>query len=107
EVIIREVKEKPKPIEKTTPVVEEEPEKRLTRARSLLSDSKIEEALEHYEYLIIKKKSISDVINDLIQASFDHPMDVPLMKTLGDAYMRVDKLDEALDAYSKAEDLLR
>jgi competence ComEA-like helix-hairpin-helix protein len=107
EVIIREVKEKPKPIEKTTPVVEEEPEKRLTRARSLLSDSKIEEALEHYEYLIIKKKSISDVINDLIQASFDHPLDVPLMKTLGDAYMRVDKLDEALDAYSKAEDLLR
>jgi len=107
EVIIRKVKEKPKPVEKTTPIVEEEPEKRLTRARSLLSDSKIEEALEHYEYLIIKKKSIPDVINDLIQASFDHPLDVPLMKTLGDAYMRVDKLDEALDAYSKAEDLLR
>ncbi len=106
EVIIREVKEKPKPVEKTTPVVKEEPEKRLARARSLLSDSKIDEALEHYEYLIIKKKSIPDVINDLIQASYDHPLDVPLIKTLGDAYMRVNKLDEALEAYSKAEDLL-
>jgi len=106
EVIIREVKEKPKPVEKTSPAVEEEPEKRLTRARSLLSDSKIDEALEHYEYLIIKKKSIPEVINDLIQASFDHPLDVPLMKTLGDAYMRVNKLNEALEAYSKAEDLL-
>jgi competence protein ComEA len=107
EVIIREIKEKPKPVEKTSPVIEEAPEMRLTKARSLLSDSKIEEALEHYEYLIIKKKSIPDVIKDLIQASFDHPLDVPLMKTLGDAYMRVDKLDEALDAYSKAEDLLQ
>ena len=106
EVIIREVKEIPIPVEKTTPIVKEEPEKRLARARSLLSDSKIDEALEHYEYLIIKKKSIPDVINDLIQASFDHPLDVPLIKTLGDAYMRVNKLDEALEAYSKAEDLL-
>lgn len=106
EVIIREVKEKPKPVEKTSPAVEEEPENRLTRARSLLSASKIDEALEHYEYLIIKKKSVPEVINDLIQASFDHPLDVPLMKTLGDAYMRVNKLNEALEAYSKAEDLL-
>jgi competence ComEA-like helix-hairpin-helix protein len=106
EVIIREVKEKPKPVEKTSPAVEEEPEKRLTRARNLLSASKIDEALEHYEYLIIKKKSVPEVINDLIQASFDHPLDVPLMKTLGDAFMRVNKLDEALEAYSKAEDLL-
>jgi len=108
EVIIREVKikEEPKPVEKTSPAVEEEPEKRLTRARSLLSASKIDEALEHYEYLIIKKKSVPEVINDLIQASFDHPLDVPLMKTLGDAYMRVNKLNEALEAYSKAEDLL-
>ena len=88
EVIIREVKEKPKPVEKTTPVVKEEPEKRLARARSLLSDSKIDEALEHYEYLIIKKKSIPDVINDLVQASFDHPLDVPLIKTLGDAFIK-------------------
>ncbi|MCJ7716034.1 MAG: helix-hairpin-helix domain-containing protein [Anaerolineales bacterium] len=107
EVIIREVKEKPKPKPKTTPVVEEAPEKRLEKARSLLADSNIKESLEHYEYLIIKKKSIQDVIDDLIQASYDHPMDVSLMKTLGDAYMRVDKLEEALEAYSKAEDLLR
>ncbi len=107
EVIIREIKEKPKPVDKAAPPVEEAPEMRLTNARSLLSDSKIEEALEHYDYLIAKKKSIPDVITDLIQAAHDHPLDVPLMKTLGDAYMRVDKLDEALDAYSKAENLLR
>jgi competence ComEA-like helix-hairpin-helix protein len=107
EVIIKEVKEAPKPKKKTAPVVQEAPEKRLEKARSLLADSNIKESLEHYEYLIIKKKSIQEVIEDLIQASYDHPLDVSLMKTLGDAYMRVDKLEEALEAYSKAEDLLR
>ena len=108
EVIIREVKTaEPPPVKETAPVVDEPPEKRLTKARALMADSQITEALEHYEYLIIKKSSIQDVIEDLIQASYDHPMDVSLMKTLGDAYMRLDKLDEALDAYSKAEALLR
>ena len=107
EVVIREVKESPKPKKKTAPVVQEAPEKRLEKARSLLADSNIKESLEHYEYLIIKKKSIQEVIVDLIQASYDHPLDVSLMKTLGDAYMRVDKLEEALEAYSKAEDLLQ
>jgi len=107
EVIIRAVKETPKPKKETAPVVKVTPEKRLEKARGLLSDSNIKESLEHYEYLISKKKSIQEVIEDLIQASYDHPLDVSLMKTLGDAYMRVDKLEEALKAYSKAEDLLR
>jgi len=107
EVVIRKIKEAPKLKKKTAPVVQEAPEKRLEKARSLLADSNIKESLEHYEYLIIKKKSIQEVIVDLIQASYDHPLDVSLMKTLGDAYMRVDKLEEALEAYSKAEDLLR
>ena len=107
EVIIREVKEKPKSPKSSAPVVEEPPEKRLSKARELLSVSQIEQALEHYEYLIIKKKSIDDVIEDLTKASLDHPLDIGLMKTLGDAYMRLDRLEEALDAYSKAEDLLR
>jgi competence ComEA-like helix-hairpin-helix protein len=111
EVTIREEKRakkvtKPKSKKETAPVVDEPPEKRLNKARELLAESQIGQALEHYEYLIIKKKSIQAVIEDLIKASADHPMEVSLMKTLGDAYMRVDKLEEALEAYSKAEDLL-
>jgi len=46
EVFIREVKETPKQKKKTTPVVQEEaPEKRLEKARSLLTDSNIKESL--------------------------------------------------------------
>ena len=107
EVVIREIKEKPKSPKVTAPVVEEPPEKRLSKARELISNSQIEQAIEHYEYLILKKKSIDEVIVDLTKASLDHPLNVSLMKTLGDAYMRLDRLEEALDAYSKAEDLLR
>jgi pilus assembly protein FimV len=111
EVIIKEVKEAiepkaPKQKKETAPVVDEPPEKRLNKARELLAESQIDQALEHYEYLIIKKKSIQDVIDDLQKASAEHPMEITLMKTLGDAYMRIDKLEEALEAYSKAEDLL-
>ena len=107
EVFIEPVKEKPEPVKKPEPVVEEVAEARLAKARSLLADSEIEEALQHYAYLILKKKSLQEVVVDLTQAAHDHPMDVAVMKTLGDAYMRLDKLEEALDAYSKAEDLIR
>ena len=113
EVFIEPLKEEAKPVvedkeePKTAPVVEEAAETRLAKARSLLADSEIEESLEHYAYLILKKKSLQEVVDDLTQASLDHPMDVSIMKTLGDAYMRLDKLEDALDAYSKAEDLLR
>jgi len=107
EVFIEPVKEKPKPAKKPEPSGEEGAEARLAKARSLLADSEIEEALQHYAYLIQKKKSLQEVVVDLTQAAHDHPLDVAVMKTLGDAYMQLDKLDEALDSYSKAENLLR
>ena len=34
-------------------------------------------------------------------------MDVVIWQTLGDAYMRANRLQDALDAYTKAEELLR
>jgi cytochrome c-type biogenesis protein CcmH/NrfG len=33
-------------------------------------------------------------------------MDVSLYQTLGDAYLRANMLQEALDAYNRAEDLI-
>jgi len=73
----------------------------------LLTESQIPEALEHYSFLIKKKKSVAQVIDDLVQATADFPVDIMILKVLGDAYMRIDKLDDALKAYSKAEDLLK
>jgi len=108
EVFIGTVEEKPKPKPAPKPTSEDASfEERFKLAEALLADSQISEALEHYEFLIKKKKSVPKVIENLIQAAADNPVDISILKTLGDAYMRIDKLDEALAAYTKAEDLLR
>jgi competence ComEA-like helix-hairpin-helix protein len=89
------------------PAVEDPSQAILQTARENLSAGEIEKALSNYEKLIEEKENIEQVIEDLSEATYDHPMNVAIIKTLGDAYMSIDKLQEALDAYSKAEDLLR
>lgn len=109
-----------KPIEK--PKVEPEPEPEpspskkqkgsqayneiLNAARARMTDADLQAAVEYYGKLIKKKKLLEEIISDLQQATLDHPLEINLQKTLGDAYMKSDLLDEALEAYSKAEDLL-
>ena len=108
EVFIQPVEEKPKPKPAPKPAVKVTSiDERLQLAKASLAESQIPEALEHYSFLIKKKKSVPQVIEDLIQAAADHPVDISILKVLGDAYMRIDKLDDALKSYSKAEDLLR
>jgi cytochrome c-type biogenesis protein CcmH/NrfG len=63
--------------------------------------------LASYNTLIKKNKNLDDVIADLQAALFNHPVEITLWQTLGDAYMKADRLQEALDAYTKAEELLR
>jgi cytochrome c-type biogenesis protein CcmH/NrfG len=50
---------------------------------------------------------MEEIIFDLQEATYRHPVDVIVWQTLGDAYMRNNRLQEALDAYTKAEELLR
>jgi cytochrome c-type biogenesis protein CcmH/NrfG len=47
------------------------------------------------------------VANDLRQAIVRHPRDFELHQTLGDAYVHNDQLQEALEIYNAAEELLR
>jgi cytochrome c-type biogenesis protein CcmH/NrfG len=47
------------------------------------------------------------VIQDLQAATELHPEDVTLWQSLGDAYLRSNQVQEALEAYVKAEKLLR
>lgn len=91
----------------TTEAPDKERDSQLDQARKKISAGEIDEALKIYEQMIDDKVDIEQVIDDLSDASYDHPMNVSIIKTLGDAYMSIDKLQEALDAYSKAEDLLR
>jgi hypothetical protein len=79
----------------------------LGQARGELSRSNLPVALENYDRLIKKGRFLEDVIYDLREASYRYPVDVNIWQSLGDAYMRSNRLQDALDAYTKAEELLR
>ncbi len=79
----------------------------LGEARSELSRSNIPGALETYAKLIKKGRYLDEVIFDLREALYRYPVEVSIWQALGDAYMRGNRLQDALDAYTKAEELLR
>ena len=80
----------------------------LGQARNELSGSNVPSALENYTRLIKKGRFLDEVIFDLRDAlNYRFPVDVDIWQTLGDAYMRANRLQDALDAYTKAEELLR
>jgi tetratricopeptide (TPR) repeat protein/uncharacterized protein Smg (DUF494 family) len=79
----------------------------LGQARNELSGSNIHSALESYDRLIKKGRFLDEVIYDLRDALYRFPVDVSIWQSLGDAYMRANRLQDALDAYTKAEELLR
>jgi cytochrome c-type biogenesis protein CcmH/NrfG len=63
--------------------------------------------MQIYERLIKKGRLLDEVIHDLREAIYRYPVDVIIWQTLGDACMRAGRLQDALDAYTKAEELLR
>ena len=79
----------------------------LGQARGELSGSNVSGALESYARLIKKGRLLDEVIFDLREALYRFPVDVDIWQSLGDAYMRANRLQDALDAYTKAEELLR
>ena len=79
----------------------------LGSARNELARSNIPGALQAYEKLIKKGRFLDEVIYDLREALYRYPVEVSIWQALGDAYMRANRLQDALDAYTKAEELLR
>ena len=79
----------------------------LISARSELSRSNIPGALDTYSKLIKRARFLDEVIFDLREALYRYPVEVSIWQSLGDAYMRANRLQDALDAYTKAEELLR
>jgi hypothetical protein len=79
----------------------------LDQAQGELTRGDIPAALDHYKKLIKKGKNLDEAIHNLRDALYRYPVEVGIWQTLGDAYMRANRLQEALDAYTKAEELLR
>ncbi len=79
----------------------------LDQAKSELDRGEIPTALKHYGSLIKKGKHLEETIRDLKESIYRYPVEVGIWQTLGDAYMRANRLKEALEAYNKAEELIR
>jgi tetratricopeptide (TPR) repeat protein len=79
----------------------------LNQAKGELDRGDIPAALTHYGKLIKKGKHIEETIRDLTESIYRYPVEVGIWQTLGDAYMRANRLKEALEAYNKAEELIR
>ena len=80
---------------------------RLYAAQTSLYGGQVGPALEFYEEVIRSGKLLDESIHDLRDALYRYPVDISIWQTLGDAYVRSNRLQEALDAYTKAEELIR
>ena len=80
----------------------EAPEVVLALAREHLADDKLNEAVEVYSELIASSHLLGDIITDLEAAALKRSDQPELLRTLGDAYMRDNQLQRALDAYKQA-----
>ncbi len=76
-------------------------------AQSKLNQGEISEAMSDYGDLIKKGHRLDEIIEDLNLAAEKFPEEIAIVQTLGDAYMQANQLDEALNAYTKAEGLLK
>jgi tetratricopeptide (TPR) repeat protein len=79
----------------------------ILQAQSFLQSGQIEKALQLYEHLISRDQKLEETIHDLRDALYRYPVDSAIWQILGDAYMRNNHIQDALDAYTKAEELLR
>jgi len=79
----------------------------LQKARDLMAHGGLDAAVSEYARLVKRGKLLEEIIYDLKEATYSHPVDVVIWQALGDAHMRANQLQEALDAYTKAEELLR
>jgi tetratricopeptide (TPR) repeat protein len=79
----------------------------LLNAQVALKSGKLNDAMAEFSKLIKKGRLLDEVIHDLREAVYTFPVDIILWQTLGDACNRANLLQDALDAYTKAEELLR
>jgi len=72
-----------------------------------ISENNIDGAVDQYTELINQDMHLDEVVRDLHAAINKYPDNSVLYQTLGDAYMHSNMLQEALDAYNRAEDLIK
>jgi len=77
------------------------------QAQEALWKGDLKTAMALYNRLIENGLMLEEIIHDLRDALYRYPVDVEVWQTLGDAYARSNLLQEALETYTKAEELIR
>lgn len=75
----------------------------ILQVRRWLQQGDFQAALAAYAELIQRGEHLEWVIDDLDQAASQYPNRVEILQTLGDAYLRADRVTDALRAYLEAE----
>jgi len=78
----------------------------LQEAWNSIDGGEIDAAVDQYAQLINRDEHLDEIIQDLQEALGRYPQDAALYQSLGDAYLHANMLQEALDAYNRAEDLI-
>ncbi len=78
----------------------------LTEARMQLTGGEMPLALEKYAAMIHSNTNLEHVIQDLQAAAYRFPTDIDVWQHLGDACLHADRVQDALQAFIKAEQLL-
>lgn len=101
-------KPKPRPAKTTRSAGPAVPDQVIfATAQDFLKRGDVASALAEYGKLVKRSRMLDETIYDLREALYRFPVEVTLWQMLGDAYMRANRLQDALDAYTKAEELLR
>jgi competence ComEA-like helix-hairpin-helix protein len=100
------LEEEPAAPAKLAAVPQTEDESVLMAGLDALETSNLEVATEKLGGLIHKEIFLAEIIRDLQEAIYRQPDEIGIWELLGDAYMRNQQLQEALDAYNRAEELL-
>lgn len=79
----------------------------FSNAQSAMDKGNLGIALEQYKIVIKKGYKIDRAIQHLQEALYRYPVEVSLWEALGDAHAKKNNLQEALEAYTKAEELLK
>jgi tetratricopeptide (TPR) repeat protein len=103
---VDEILQEPEPTGPVMPISEDDTEQ-FAVIRNYLSSDKISEALTIADELIDKEVYLENIIEELNKAIVDHPLDPAIFIRLGDAYIRNNQIQKALDMYQEAETLLQ
>ena len=86
----------------SSPYAAEAPENVITFSQARLGEGEHDQAAEALGYLILTNQMVEEVITVLETYAAGNTPSLPVLQTLGDAYLKVGRLQKALDAYQRA-----